>query len=201
MTACKALGATPLPLTLSLLTLVASLAGCSSGTTSAIASDAGTPTTGDDASSPTPSDDGGGSGGSTLTGKLGKLGAVKPVVSSLFIANSGETLVYLSTGPITCDQLTASRWLGGTTAGSQVVEIVIKGTPTIGTVAVPPGEVNYAEGGKSSSYEVNAASGSITFTAFTAKTIVAGTVKATYDDGSAITGSFHATYCDGGQDY
>jgi hypothetical protein len=154
-------------------------------------------------SSGTSGDAGGSSGGATsITGTLGKLGAAQPTVSSLFISNSGETLVYMSTAPITCQLLSNSRWLGSVAANSQVVEVVIKGNPVVGNaVAVPPGEVNYAAGGKSSSYEVNAAGGSITFTAFTAKSVVEGNFSASYDDGSSIKGSFHADFCDGGQGY
>jgi uncharacterized cupin superfamily protein len=138
------------------------------------------------------------SSGTSLSGTLGALGAIKPTVSSLVISNSGETLVYLSSGPLTCELLTVSPWLSSAEAGSQVVEIVIKGAPKIGTM---DSEVNYAEGGKSSSYEVNAKTGSVTFTKAEIKGVVEGTVMATYDDGSTLSGSFHAEFCDGGQDY
>jgi hypothetical protein len=139
------------------------------------------------------------SGATALTGTLGTLGAVKPTVSSLWISNSGETLIYMSSGALTCDQLKVSRWLGSTTAGSQVVEIVIKGAPKVGDYPVPPSEVNYAQGGKSSSYEVNADSGKISFTKADAQ-VVEGTVSATYGSNS-ITGTFHAEFCAGGQGF
>jgi len=78
-----------------------------------------------------------------LTGTLGALGAIKPTVSSLVINNSGETLVYLSSAPITCAQLMVSHWLTTSTAGSQVVEIVAKSKSTSGTLTVDQGvEVN-----------------------------------------------------------
>jgi hypothetical protein len=140
-----------------------------------------------------------GTGGTSLSGTLGELGAVQPIVASLWIQNSGETLIYMSTAPITCDQLKTSRWLGGTAKGSQVVEIVIKGAPKVADYPVPPGEVNYAAGGKSSSYEVNADSGKITFTKADATT-VEGTVTATYASGN-VSGTFHAEFCAGGQGY
>ena len=135
----------------------------------------------------------------SLNGTLGTLGAVQPTVSSLWISNSGETLIYMSSAPITCDQLTVSRWLGSTTAGSQVVEIVVKGAPQVADYPVPPGEVNYARGGKSSAYEVNADSGKISLTAADAQ-VVEGTVMATYGSNS-ISGTFHAEFCAGGQNY
>ena len=133
-----------------------------------------------------------------LTGSLGNLGAVQPTISSLFITNSGETLVYLSSAVITCEQLKVSRWLGAATAGSQVVEIVIHGAPVVGTTH---GEVNYAEGGKSSAYEKGEKTDTITFTTFEPKTLVAGKVAATYEDGSTLQGSFRATFCPDGQGY
>ena len=105
----------------------------------------------------------------------------------------------MSSAAITCDQLTVSRWLGSTTAGSQVVEIVIKGDPKVADYPVPPGEVNYAQGGKSSAYEVNADSGKISFTAADAK-VVEGTVMATYGSNS-VRGTFHADFCANGQNY
>ncbi len=150
-----------------------------------------------DAGSP-PSDAG---AATALTGTLGTLGTVQPIVSAWVISNSGETLVYLSTAPLTCETLQNSRWLGTQPAGSQVVEIVMRGTPMPGqTVAVPPGEVNYAAGGRSSSYEVTARSGSITWTAASASGPVSGTVRATYASGS-VMGTFQAEFCDHGQNY
>jgi hypothetical protein len=105
----------------------------------------------------------------------------------------------MSSATITCDQLTVSRWLGSTTAGSQVVEIVIKGDPNVADYPVPPSEVNYAQGGKSSAYEVNADSGTIAFTAADAQ-VVEGTVMATYGSKS-LSGTFHAEFCANGQNY
>jgi hypothetical protein len=80
-----------------------------------------------------------------------------------------------------------------------VVEIVIKGAPKVQDYPVPPGEVNYAPGGKSSAYETGAKSGTITFTKADATT-VEGTVTATYASGN-VSGNFHATFCDNGQNY
>lgn len=140
--------------------------------------------------------------GAPVTGTLGMLGAVQPIVSSVVISNSGETLVYLSTAPLACTTLQTSRWLGSQPAGSQVIEIVMRGVPSAGqTIQVPPGEVNYAAGGRSSSYEVNAASGTIVFTEAAAMGTVGGTIQATYADGSAISGSFSAVFCANGQNY
>jgi hypothetical protein len=180
------------------------LIACSSGTTSSGQTpasadpDSGTSADpGTDASEPPPA-----SGGATaITGTLGKLGAAKATVASLYIENSGETLIYMSSAPITCELLKNSRWLGSAEANSQVVEVVISGKAKVGKIAVPPGEVNYAGGGKSSAYEVNAESGAISFTAVTDKSVVEGTFSASYADGSKIQGNFHATFCDGGQGY
>jgi hypothetical protein len=80
-----------------------------------------------------------------------------------------------------------------------VVEIVVKGAPQVADYPVPPGEVNYARGGKSSAYEVNADSGKISLTAADAQ-VVEGTVMATYGSNS-ISGTFHAEFCAGGQNY
>ena len=68
----------------------------------------------------------------------GTLGAVHPIVSSVVMSNSGETLIYLSTATLTCANVQTSRWLGAQPAGSQVIEIVMRGAPSAGqTVAVP----------------------------------------------------------------
>ena len=138
--------------------------------------------------------------GTAITGTLGSLGAAQPTVSSFMISNSGETLIYFSSGPLTCDQLTVSRWLGATMAGTQVVELVFSGTPTVGDLQVPPAEVNYAPGGMSSAHEVSADSGKITFTAAQPMGAVAGSFSAKYGSDS-IAGNFHATFCPNGQGY
>ena len=136
----------------------------------------------------------------SLTGTLGALGPAKPTVSSLLISNSGETLLYMSSATISCEQLQESRWLGSAPAGAQVVEIVFPGDPKVGTIDVGPGEVNYAAGGKSSSYEVNADSGQIQILATEPNGFIEGTVKATYGS-DTISGQFHATFCANGQGY
>jgi hypothetical protein len=175
------------------------LSACGSGTVASVPRDTNLDRGTDAATSGSNAD--GGDGATAFTGTLGKLGVAKATVASLFIENSGETLIYLSSTPITCTQLTVSRWLGSVEPGAQVVEIVVKGTPKVGQIAVPPAEVNYSEGGKSSAYEVNAESGNVTFTKTEAKGVVAGNFTASYGDGSAIEGSFHAAFCDGGQGY
>jgi hypothetical protein len=146
--------------------------------------------------------DGSSDGATSLSGTLGDLGAIKPIVSSLVILNSGERLVYMSTAPITCDTLSTSRWLGSTPADAQVVEIVVKTSVTTGTIPVGKAEVNYAKGGRSSAYEENAASGSVTFTINDQMGVAEGSVDATYDSPAGnVKGTFHAEFCDGGQGY
>ena len=139
-----------------------------------------------------------------LTGTLGALGAVKPTVNGWVISNSGETLIYLSSAMLTCQmmQTMGAPWLSKVEMGAQVIEIVIKGAPTVKTYPVGPlqGEVNYAQGGRSSSYEVNATSGSITFTKAMANGPVEGTVMATYAMGN-VMGTFHAEFCANGSQY
>jgi hypothetical protein len=140
----------------------------------------------------------GGAADTVLSGSLGDLGALQPTVSSLYISNSGETLVYLSSAPITCELLLTSRWLGSAPVDAQVVELVVKGAPVLGPIE---GEVNYAKGGKSSAYETGADTDTITFTESEPDTLVAGTVEATYEDGSKLQGTFRATFCPMGQGY
>lgn len=135
-----------------------------------------------------------------LTGTLGSLGAVKPIVSSLMISNSGETLIYLSSAMLTCQQLTTSRWLGQATAGSQVIELIVSGDPSVKKYPVPPGEVNFAQGGMSSATETSADSGTIEFTSADINTVAEGVVTAKYGS-NQISGTFHATFCAGGQGY
>jgi hypothetical protein len=140
-------------------------------------------------------------GATSLTGKLGTLGAIKPTASSWVISNSGETLIYMSSSALTCDQVRVSRWLGSQTAGAQVVEVVVRGVPVLGATAVPPAEINYGEGGKSSAGETSAASGTITFTKTGAASLVEGSVTGTFDNGDTINGIFHAEFCSGGQGF
>jgi hypothetical protein len=166
---------------------------------------------GDD--SPTASAGASGAGGShasgalvsDLSGTLGELGAIEPIVSSFVIANSGEILIYLSSAPLTCSQIMVSRWLGSTEAGSQVVEIVVPAKKSTGTVQVGDAdklEVNYAEGGKSSAYEQGASAGEVTFTMSTPNGVYEGMVKATYvKPAGMLMGTFHAQFCAGGQGY
>ena len=78
----------------------------------------------------------------------------------------------------------------------------VRGTASVGTTNVGflQGEINYAEGSKSSSFEVNADSGSITFTKADAMGVHEGSITATYPMGS-LMGTFHAEWCQGGQEY
>ncbi|MEY4510922.1 MAG: hypothetical protein RLZZ450_3044 [Pseudomonadota bacterium] len=134
-----------------------------------------------------------------LTGTLGTLGAVMPTVSSWAISNSGETLIYLTSAPLTCEQLKVSRWLGAFTTGAQVVEIVVRGNAPVGMARNP--EVNFAAGGKSSAYETTAATASVTFTKSEPMGVIEGTVSATYRPSGDVMGTFHAEFCAGGQGY
>ena len=141
-------------------------------------------------------------GETSLTGTLGALGDVQSTVASFVISNSGETLVYLSSKPLTCELLMVEggRWLPKLEGGGQVVEIVVKGAPKLGRVGVGPAEVNYAPTGMSSSHETGARSGSVTFTKSEPMGVVEGHVDATYASGN-LTGVFHAEFCPGGQQY
>jgi len=134
-----------------------------------------------------------------LTGTLGMLGSVLPTVSSWVISNSGETLIYLTSAPLTCEQLKVSRWLGAFTAGAQVVEIVVRGNAPVGVARNP--EVNFAAGGKSSAYETAAATASVTFTKSDPMGSIEGKVSATYLPSGEVMGTFHAEFCAGGQGY
>jgi hypothetical protein len=137
-----------------------------------------------------------------LTGTYGSLGAVKPVVSSLWISTGLETILYLSSAPLTCElvMMEGGKWLLQQPAGSQVLEIVVRGTAKVGTVKVPPGEANYAQGGMSSATEKTASSGTLMFTKAEAKGVIEGSVMATYSSGN-VSGTFHAEFCQGGQEW
>lgn len=146
-------------------------------------------------------------GNSSLTGNLGALGDVKPIMAGWATTNGLETLIYLSSAPLTCEMMMTRgvKWLSKLPAGSQVIEIVV-GTPpaaktyNLGTsAALGGGEVNYAEGSKSSSTEVTGRSGSITLTTATASGVQEGTI----DVGAPFIakGKFHAEWCEGGTEY
>lgn len=143
-------------------------------------------------------------GGNDLTGMLGALGAVQPIKAGWATTNGLETLIYLSSAQLTCAQMMTKgvKWLSTLPAGTQVIEIVVRGTAMVGTTPVGTlqGEVNYAEGSKSSSTETTAMSGSIMFTKAEAKKVFEGEVMATYAKGS-LMGKFHADWCEGGTEY
>ncbi len=144
-------------------------------------------------------------GTTSLSGTLGDLGPVASTTTSLMITNSGETLIYLSSAPITCDMLKTSRWLGSVDASAQVVEIVFKSTAKVGALTIGPpdeAEVNYAKGGRSSAYEKTASSGTVTLTTYTPQGPAEGTIEAKYANPTgSVSGRFHAEFCDGGQGY
>ncbi len=135
-----------------------------------------------------------------VAGTLGDLGPAQPMVSSLMIENSGETLVYLSTTQLSCNGLTISRWLGQTPPEAQVIEVVLHGTAAVSTFDVPPNEVNYAKGGRSSAFEVVADSGQLNVVTARPGELVEGDFDVFFG-ADEVTGSFHATFCDGGQGY
>jgi hypothetical protein len=144
------------------------------------------------------------SSGNALTGTLGALGPVKPVMAGWATTNGLETLIYLSSAPLTCAMMMTKgvKWLATLPAGTQVIEIVVRGTAMVGTTPVGPlqGEVNYAEGSKSSSTETTAMGGSIMFTKAEPKKLFEGAVMATYAKGN-VMGNFHADWCEGGTEY
>jgi hypothetical protein len=138
------------------------------------------------------------SGLTTLRGTIGALGLIQPIVSSKVISNSGETLIYMTSAPLSCEQLASSRWLGAFTKDAQVIEIVVSGAAKVGPGKSP--EVNYAPGGKSSRYETGAATATVNFTKAEPMGVVEGTVTATYANGD-LSGTFHAEFCPNGQGY
>ena len=181
------------------LVVCAMLAGCGSSKNESPAS--GSAVGGDSGAAGSPAAD----GTTNLTGTLGDLGPASPTATSLVISNSGETLIYMSSAPITCDMLQTSRWLGSVDATAQVVEIVFKSAAKVGALTVGPpddAEVNYAKGGRSSAYEKTASSGTVTLTTYTPQGPVEGTVEAKYaNPAGSISGHFYAEFCDGGQGY
>lgn len=140
-----------------------------------------------------------------LTGDLGELGPLQPIVSGQVIEYSGETITYLSTVDLPCASMAESRWLGSLPAEAQIVEIVFKSDTTGSDLEVGGTgslEVNYAKGGRSSAYEVGASSGTVTLTDHTAGGPIAGYVDATYKSPDGfLAGPFEAEFCPGGQQY
>jgi hypothetical protein len=142
--------------------------------------------------------------GNALTGTLGALGPAKPFVAAFAITNGPETLIYLSSAPLTCAQMMMGgvKWLSTLPAGSQVIEIVIPGMASaksymVGSFAA---EVHYAEGSKSSSTEATASTGTVTFTKAAPNMVHEGMVTATFPMGM-LMGTFHAEWCTGGTEF
>jgi hypothetical protein len=151
-----------------------------------------------------------------LTGTLGTLGPAKPIAAAFAVHIGKQGVIYLSSAPLTCAQMKTAGWLQSATAESQVVEIVASrlgaGVYPIGAAgnAVSMGAVNYAAGGKPSTAEVTAKSGTVVVNAiflgagdpYTATGLLRGSVvDATFPDGSKLAGTFFADFCVGGQRY
>jgi len=147
-----------------------------------------------------------GGNGSSITGMLGALGAVQPIMAGFAITTAtAETAIYLSSAPLTCPQISTpgGRWLGSLPAGTQVIEIVVAGAATAKSYTVGGlggAELNYAAGGMSSSTEKHSSAGSITFTKASTGGVHEGSLMGTNVSGM-IMGSFHAEWCQGGQEY
>lgn len=143
-------------------------------------------------------------GSSMLTGTLGALGPAQPIMAGFAITNGPETLVYLSSAPLTCAQMMMGgvKWLSTLPAKSQVVEIVVPGTASAKTYMVGSfmAEVHYAEGSKSSSTEATASSGSVVFSKASKGGVHEGTVSATFPMGM-LMGTFHTEWCQGGTEF
>jgi hypothetical protein len=124
-------------------------------------------------------------------------------VTALVSANggAGETIIYFLTSAVTCSQISSPGWLSSIPSDTQVVEIVVPSTTTTGTVAAPPAEVNYANGGGIAFLsETQTDGGTITFTTNTPGGVIEGSVTAKYGSGG-ISGNFHAEFCATGQGY
>jgi hypothetical protein len=153
----------------------------------------------------------GGSAGSSagsLTGTVGALGPAKPVVNGWATTNGLETLIYLSSSPLTCAMMMTqgTKWLSTLPAGTQVFEIVVGASPAAQTymlggapAAFGGGEVNYAEGSMSSSTEVTGTAGSVTLTKTTPMGAQDGMISVTAP--FMVSGTFHAEWCQGGTEY
>lgn len=98
-----------------------------------------------------------------------------------------------------------SRWLSSLDASAQIVELVFKSATTSMDLVVDGEgslEVNYAKGGRSSSYEEGASEGTVTLTDHVAGGDIAGVIDATYrSPAGSLHGPFQATFCPGGQQY
>jgi hypothetical protein len=146
-------------------------------------------------------------GASNITGTLGTLGPVQPLIAGWATTNGLETLVYLSSAPLTCAQMMTRgvKWLSTLPAHTQVIEIVVGNPSAVKSYAIGSsaafggGEVNYAEGSKSSSTEVTGKAGTIMFTTATAKGVQEGTINVSAP--FMASGTFHAEWCEGGTEY
>ena len=140
-----------------------------------------------------------------LTGTLGDLGELQPIVDGRVIEYSGETITYLSTVELPCESMAESRWLGNLDADAQIVEIVYKSDTTETELEVGGTgslEVNYAKGGRSSSYEEGADSGTVTLTDHVSGGDISGYVDASFSSPSgSVNGPFDAVFCPGGQEF
>jgi hypothetical protein len=162
------------------------------------------------ASTPVSNGDAGGVAGSgSLTGTYGT-DAIKPIVAAYWIGKPGDPaesgggpFIYLFSEPVTCDAISkGSGWAPSLPAAAQVLELIVGVTATGTAAAASPhagpnvAEVNYF--GQTST-EARATSGAVTLTAYVKDVSVDGTVDVTFPAGNA-KGTFHATWCPGGNE-
>ena len=150
-------------------------------------------------------------GGGELDGDYGG-DPILPPQAGIWIGkpgNASETdggpFVYIFSGPVTCDDLSArSGWLGTLPEGTQVLEMLIGTTdigsdvPTSGHAGRDVAEVNYAIAKDGD--ESRATSGFVTLTDYAEGDSVEGSIDAEFESGS-VSGTFRAIWCADGREF
>ena len=118
-----------------------------------------------------------------------------------------DTVVYLFSEKVDCDQITKAGWDGTLADGTQMLEIKMIGSdlavyPVVATATPAPGEasVNTTLVSAGQPTEGAAKSGTVTLAAFTAGASAAGSFDLKFAGGEALSGTFAVTYCAAGRE-
>ena len=118
-----------------------------------------------------------------------------------------DTVVYLFSEKVDCDQITTAGWDGTLADGTQMLEIKMIGSdlavyPVVATATPAPGEasVNTTLVSAGQPTEGAAKSGTVTLAAFAAGASAAGSFDLKFAGGEALSGTFAVTYCAAGRE-
>jgi hypothetical protein len=147
--------------------------------------------------------DGGAGGNGAPKPLTGMVGTTAFAVKSGFVVENadelGTTNVYLLDSSVTCQQISTRAWLNGLPSSVHVIEIAFASASTPGTT-LSTSSISYATGGMYSFTKMRAETSTLMLTQNKPKSVVEGTLMATFSSGS-VMGAFHADACASGMSF